>query len=369
MERTNGRHPTTTLVPMADALGLGAEVWDGLYARSGARSPFLTWAWHRAWADAVPREQLETCGAVVLRSAAGAVDAVLPFRVRRDRFWRLPLTSVGWAFGDLGAPDHLELLADPAADLETIADVLDVFPWHIVKLDHVAESASNVDRLAAVCARRGWTVRSRVVGRCPYLNLPESWDAYLASLTGHGRRAVRRKERKLRREHDVTLTDYGPGRVDEGLDHLIRLHSRRWSGRGAFRNRAMRHLHRRFAAALAETGRLWLTTLDVDGAPAAAWYGFALGDTVYHYQNGRDPRWERERVGTVLMGLMIRRAIERGYRRMDLLRGEEPYKAEWTETATRNYEVVVFRSGWRGALLRGVDRAARTARTVVRRGT
>lgn len=369
MELTNGRHATAMLVPMAGALRLGAEVWDGLYARSGARSPFLTWAWHRAWADAAPREQLESCGAVVLRGARGAVNAVLPFRVRRDRLWRVPVTSLGWVFGDLGAPDHLELLADPAADLETMADVLDILPWEIIKLDHVAESAPNVERLAALCARRGWAVRSRVVGRCPYLDLPESWDAYLASLSGHGRRALRRKERRLEREHDVMLTDYGRDRIEEGLEHLMRLHTRRWSGGGAFADTTMRRLHRRFATGLAERDRLWLVTLDVDGAPAAAWYGFALGDTVYHYQNGRDPRWERERVGTVLMARMVRRAIEQGYRKMDLLRGEEPYKAEWTSTAKRNYEVVVFRSGWRGALLRGINRAARTARTVVRRGT
>src|SRR2546427_2275187 len=40
-------------------------------------------------------------------------------------------------------------------------------------------------------------------------------------------------------------------------------------------------------------------------------------DTVYSYQTGWDPRWERYSVGTVLMGLMIRRAIERGYRTLD----------------------------------------------------
>src|SRR5437016_215149 len=99
--------------------------------------------------------------------------------------------------------------------------------------------------------------------------------------------------------------------------------------------------------------------LSVSGAARA---GFALGDTVYPYQSGRDPRWERGRVGTVLMSLMIRRAIERGYRRLDFLRGEEAYKAEWTETARPCYEVVVFRAGWRGAVLRGFDWIARRVR-------
>lgn len=349
-------------VPLADALDLGPDVWDQLLTRSGSGSPFLTWAWHRACADAAPSEDVPSCRAVVLRGATGDVEAVFPFRVHRDRFWGVPVTEIGWAFGDLGAPDHLELLAEPEADLDALADALETLPWVVIKLDNVAEAAINVERFGAACERRGWTVRRRLFRRCPYLELPGSWETYLSGLSAHGRGAIRRKERKLHREHEVVLTDYEPGRLEEGLHHLQRLHALRWGRGGTFRDPAMERLHRRFAASLADRGQLWLVTLDLDGRPAASWYGFALGDTLYHYQSGRDPRWEQERVGTVLMGLMIRRAIERGYRRLDFLRGEEPYKAEWTETARPCYEVVVFRAGWRGAALRGLDSMARMAR-------
>jgi CelD/BcsL family acetyltransferase involved in cellulose biosynthesis len=129
----------------------------------------------------------------------------------------------------------------------------------------------------------------------------------------------------------------------------------------------MDRLHRHFAGWLADQRQLWLVTLDIDGVPAAAWYGFSVGDTLYHYQSGRDLRWERDRVGTVLMGLVIRRAIERGCRKLDFLRGEEPYKAEWTQTAHERHEVVVFRSGWRGGALRRLDGVARRLRGKVSR--
>lgn len=349
-------------VPLADAFDLGPDVWDQLLTRSGSGNPFLTWAWHRACAAAVPSQQVDSCQAVVLQSASGDVEAVFPFRVQQDRFWGVPVTGVSWAFGDLGCPDHLELLASPEADLDALVDVLEDVPWVVIRLGNVAETASNIERFGAACERRGWAVRRRLVGRCPYLDLPASWEAYLSGLSSHGRHAIRRKERKLYREHDVALTDYGQERLEEGLHHLQRLHTMRWGGGGAFRDPAWERLHRRFAASLADRGQLWLVTLDLDGTPAAIWYGFALGDTVYHYQNGRDLRWERDRVGTVLMGLMIRRAIERGHRRLDFLRGEEPYKAEWTQTARRRHEVVVFRSGWRGAALRGLDWMARQVR-------
>jgi len=348
-DRSSGVMRTT----LADALALGSPVWDRLLMQSGGGSPFLTWAWYRACADAAP--MAAACEAVVLRSATGDVEALFPFRAHRDGHWGVPVSGLGWAFGDLGAPDHLELLAAPTADLELLVDALEHLPWVVIRLGNVAEGAVNVERFGAACEGRGWTVRRRFVGRCLYLELPGTWEAYLSSLSSHGRHAIRRKERKLRREHDVVLTDYGQGRVEEGLEHLRRLHALRWGGGGAFRDPTMEHLHRHYAASLAERGQLWLVTLDLDGTPAAAWYGFALGDTVYHYQSGRDPRWERDRVGTVLIGLMIRRAIEEGYRTLDFLRGEEPYKAEWTQTSRRYADVVVFRPGWRGAALRGLD--------------
>jgi len=342
-------------MPLAAALDLGPNVWDRVLKRSGSVNPFLTWDWHRACADALAAEELNACHAMVVRDPREDVAVLFPFRVQRDRSWGIAATELGWAFGDLGRPDHLDLLASPEADLDILVGALEAIPWAAIRLGNLTEGANQVERLCAACERRGWMVRRRTLWRCAYLDLPQSWDAYLSSLSPHGRRALRRKERKLYREHQVALTDYGGERLDEGLRHLELLHARRWGGAGVFRDPVMPRLHRRFAASLDQRGLLWLVTLDLDGTPAAAWYGFSLGDTVYHYQSGRDPRWALDRVGTVLMGLMIRRAIERGYDRLDFLRGEEAYKGEWTRTARRSYEVAVFRAGWRGAALRGLD--------------
>jgi CelD/BcsL family acetyltransferase involved in cellulose biosynthesis len=351
-------------IPLTDALDLGPAVWEQLLSQSGTGSPFMTWAWHRAWVEAASKDERDSCQAVVLRSSIGEVEVLFPFRLGRARFRRAPITEVSWAIADLGCPDHLEILASPDANLDVLVDALEDIPWAVLRLSNVAEAALNIERFNVACARRGWTVQRNLLYRCPFVQLPGSWEAYLSSFSSHGRSAIGRKERKLFREHDVVLTDYGEERLEEGLHHFQGLHALNW-GRtgGVFTDPAMRRLHHSFAASLAERGQLWLVTLDLDGTPAAAWYGFSLGDTVYHYQSGRDPRWERDRVGTVLMGLMIRRAIERGYRKVDFLRGEEPYKAEWTQTSRPCYEVVVIRPGWRGMVPRALDWVARRRRS------
>src|SRR5256885_9980779 len=115
-------------VPLVDAFDLGPRVWDQLLTRSGSDSPFLTLAWHRACAAAVAPHEVDGCQAVVLRSAGGEVETVFPFRLHQDRLWGVPVTAVGWAFGDLGCPDHLEILPSPQADPAPLVPALEGIP-------------------------------------------------------------------------------------------------------------------------------------------------------------------------------------------------------------------------------------------------
>jgi len=356
---------------LPDALGLGPTAWEAVQARVTAPSPFMSWAWHRAWADSAPAPDVGASEALVLRGLDGAVQALLPVRLRRVSFRRVPVTALTWAIGDVGCPDHLDVLAAPGVDVGAFVAILEQLPWQVLILSNLASDAATARRLCEALVGRGFALRRRTLWRCPYLELCDDWERYLTTLTSTRRQTLRRKERNLRRDHAVAITDYDGDRLDEGWSHLMTLHERRWeaAGRGrgrdggGFRDPYLGRLQRFFATQLAARGQLWLTTLDVDGAPAAAWYGFTERDTVYFYQSGRDPRWERESVGLVLMGAMIRRAIEHGYRRFDFLRGEDPYKREWTETQRSTEEVTIFRPGWRGRWLRALDAVAALRRS------
>jgi CelD/BcsL family acetyltransferase involved in cellulose biosynthesis len=362
----NGIEPPTTgrpaaCIPLTEALAREAAAWERLSERSIAASPFAGLAWHQAWADSASGAELEASRCVVLRDAQGSTAALLPVAVGPVTFRRRPVAALTWAVGDVGCPDHLDLLADPNVQLDEAVPALLSLPWEVAILSNLAPGAPNMVRLATALARAGCVIRWNRGSRCPYLELPSSWDDYLRSLSANRRQVLRRRERNLERDHRVALTHYDPTNLADGWRHLIELHERRWAtdGGGTFSDPRVERLHRGFAEVLARRGQLWLTTLDLDGAPAAAWYGFAHRDTVYFYQSGRDPRWEDKSVGVALMVKMIRRAIEGGYRRFDFLRGDEGYKREWTASEAVTQELVAFRPGWRGRWLRGLDWAGR----------
>lgn len=347
-------------LPLLDALTrCGPERWDPLVASSRIPSPFMRWAWHDAWARSAPPHEVNAGFALLLAGDGETIRGILPLTVRSLRFRRVGVRALTWATRGLGCPDHLDIPAIGGARLESAVPTLDGLGWDLLLLTGVAEDAPNVARLLEAFSNRGCAVRRTLLDSCPYLDLPADWDAYLATLTPTRRQTIRRKERRLIRDHAMTVTDYAPDRLEEGWTHLRALHDERWAGMGALAP-PLAELLRRFSSQLAASGELWLTTLDLDGRPVAAWYGFAWFDTVYFYQGGRDPEWASHSVGAVLMGAMIRRAIERGYRRFDFLRGHDEYKLSWTTTQRAIYEIVVFRPGWRGALLRGLDLAGRT---------
>src|SRR5439155_17070455 len=84
--------------------------------------------------------------------------------------------------------------------------------------------------------------------------------------------------------------------------------------------------HREFAQVALDRGWLRLWILELDGRPAAAWYGFRFGGVETYYQSGRDPAADRLAVGFVLLVQTIRAALKDGIREYRFGRGAESYK-------------------------------------------
>src|SRR6266550_4614408 len=118
---------------------------------------------------------------------AGSLDALLPVRLCRQRFHRVGVQAVTWAVGDVGCPDELDAAAVPTADMSALAVALAALPWKVLVFTNLAEGALNAERLCAALETRGHAVRHHALWPCPQLELPESWDAYLATLSPNRR--------------------------------------------------------------------------------------------------------------------------------------------------------------------------------------
>jgi CelD/BcsL family acetyltransferase involved in cellulose biosynthesis len=248
--------------------------------------------------------------------------------------------------------EHYERVADAIAErLTTSCD-----DWDRLDLEAVDADDARVARLAAALEERDCLVSRQGADACWILDLPPTWDDYLAAISKSHRKQLRQLERRVLESgrviwHPVTNGD----ELETAWPLLVDLHQRRRSSLGepgCFASPSFHDFHREAARRLLDCGQLRVSWLELDGSPAAAEYHFADGGATYAYQGGVDPQRLDEEPGRLSTILCLRRAIDEGHKRFDFLRGDEPYKAHWRAVAqpTCDYRVVANR---RLARLRG----------------
>lgn len=314
------------------------EAWDGLAEGSGNVFGSSEWAraWWRHWGTGYPLK-VTTC-----RGQNGDLMAVFPLYLAARRPLRI-LRFIGHGPADLLGPVHVpeERHAVGAALRSHLRSTSS--RWDLVLAQQVPVAGGWSDTLTGHVLRRE---------RSPLLRLRWStWDEYLATRSANFRQQVRRKGRRVTRSHSVRfrLTS-NPDRLDHDLSCLFALHAARWGAAASAAFAPSRQaFHRDFARRALCRGWLRLWMMEVDDVPVAAWYGFRMGGVESYYQSGRDPRWERESVGLILLAHTVRCALEDGMREYRFLRGGEAYKDRFTDDEAET-ESFVLGSGFRGSV-------------------
>jgi CelD/BcsL family acetyltransferase involved in cellulose biosynthesis len=168
---------------------------------------------------------------------------------------------------------------------------------------------------------------------CPVVTLPDGADLddYLATLGKKERHEIRRKVRRAEAAGEVRLDDSTDPLAD--LEAFIDLHQKRWGADGLFPptpgGAQSRVLFRRLFEAYGPDGPLRLTFLTVNDRRIAAGVHLETADGYLYYNAGVDPDARDLSPGVVMVQRYVERAIATGRRRLDFLRGDEPYKYEW----------------------------------------
>jgi CelD/BcsL family acetyltransferase involved in cellulose biosynthesis len=343
-----------TLEPL-DGLSAAREEWTALALAAG--NLFATWEWADAWWQVYGDDRPLALYGCRDGDGEGPLAGILPLYVAQRGPLRL-LRFVGHGPADQLGPVCAP--GDRAAVAEALLRLLrERRDWHVMLAERLAPAEGWTAMLDARVVHREDSPTLRVGGR--------SFDEYLASRSKNFREQVRRRSRKLAREHPVSFRLADASTLEADLDVLVRLHDARWSESAeetsAF-DAKRRRFHSLFARAALERGWLRLWVLEADGAAVAAWYGFRFADVDWYYQSGRDPAWERQSVGFVLMAHTIQAAFDDGMLEYRLLRGGEGYKERFASDDPGVETVALTR----GVLGRAALLAARSARsTAIRR--
>lgn len=344
-----------------------APAWTELLQASAADCPFLTVDWLHAWWTHLGGSRKLKLFTV---HDGDRLIAIAPLHVAHGPLGllsRLEFLGTGGA-----GSDYLDLIVRRGHEREALAALADAFraQKRALRLSHLP-SPSLASRLTDYFAQDGWTSRTSDAGVCPIVALAgHSWESYLASLGAAHRANVRRRIKGLSKRFDVRfdlVTDESERR--EVLTALIGFHERRFGPRGstAFLTPALRAFHDDVTRRALAHGWLRLYVLRLDGAPAAAMYGFAYNYRFYFYQHGFDARYESLSIGLALMALTIQSAIGEGALEFDMLYGTEKYKSLWARDQRTLTQLQVFPPHLGGFLHRRTVEAERSMRTAARR--
>jgi CelD/BcsL family acetyltransferase involved in cellulose biosynthesis len=327
--------------------------WDAVYAADPEAHLYLSHAWLTAWLDTFHTQWF----ALGVRPDDGSdYVAFLPLRMRtkfrKGRGFYHQVFFMGDQFSDyngvLCRPEHEE------AALPLLArHVRHQLNWAEFHLDNYRGSDKRrrimlepFDKLKF--PRREVSAYDKVdevdQNVCPFIDLPDDFDAYLAGISANNRQKARRMLRKVEDPAgSCRITLGAPETYERDVDALLGHWRVKWGKRKGERTEPIIERNRKMLLKMAEEDKLFLPVFWHEDRIIAALATILdrPTQTLYFLITGRDESFNEIPPGFVLHAFSIRWAISQGYRRYDFLRGNEPYKYLFTSTDHRITTTIV----------------------------
>jgi CelD/BcsL family acetyltransferase involved in cellulose biosynthesis len=296
------------------------DEWNALLGRSYADVIFLTYEWQSIWWDTYCPGELNV---VTCRDDAGQLIGIAPLYLVDGTYHLI---------GGEDVTDYLDLIVDEGYIPAVFEAFATYFKQHHYTLNicNIRADSPTLAGFSNYLTSQGATVVSKAMEVCPIINLPDSWDGYLALLDKKQRHELRRKQRRiLGGEQDVKMFRVG---ADDDLDDFIarfmKLMALSDPQKEIFlQNDQHVEFFKRFSRIALDKGWLHLNFLTVDGEDAAAYFNFDYGNHILVYNSGLSlEKFGHLSPGIALLAQNIQEAIDNQYEVFDFLRGDESYK-------------------------------------------
>jgi CelD/BcsL family acetyltransferase involved in cellulose biosynthesis len=295
-----------------------APVWGRILAQRDGSPVFLTPEWQQVWWDQFGGDPKDL-RLVVIGDDENPLG-IAPMLLSGDTLTFL---------GDTDLFDYHDFVLqekDAAAFYPALVECLNAEPWRAMELVSLVESSPTLEHLPKLYERLGYSVAVDQEDVVPGVQLPATWDEYLARLRKKDRHELRRKLRRLDDYGDYSVVEASGGDLTEALASFLSLMEESKEEKRAFLTPEREAFFGRMATAMNEAGYLRLFFLELNGERVAGSLCFDYGGRRFLYNSGYRLAYGAYSVGLLLKALCIRQAIEEGLSYFDFLRGPEQYK-------------------------------------------
>jgi CelD/BcsL family acetyltransferase involved in cellulose biosynthesis len=345
--------------------------WEDLLASIPGASIFNTWDYLAPWWRAFGGRQRLLVLAFHDATSKLMGLAPLAFSVKRIAGMRVRVVRL---MGDGNYSDHLDILARPGAEEGVAAALVEFLAkrtslWDICELNTLPSLSPCGGQVLRQLGTEGWPHLTYSRPAAMVL-LPESWEVYLKLISAMEREKIGRFSRRLERKYKARFYKCRiQDEVNTCLEHLFRLHQKRWELRGepgSFRPVECRNFFKELSRSLLDRGQLEFWLLELDGQAVAALFGLRYRDAVYALQGGFDPDYSANSVGYVLTAYILKQLRAAGIRRYDFLAGSSPAKTRWGAQTGSYLDIHFSRSYSLGSLCLHTRESGRNAKEWLR---
>ena len=316
----------------------GAETqWHNLLPSCTVDTLFITHEWQRVWWERFG-DGVEMI--LLMLEDDGGLDGIAPL-ARRDG-------TISFV-GDQDLFDYNDFLVARGAEprfYPCLLDHLEGESWEMLKLMSLPEDSPTLAYLPDLAREHGYSVEVSQEGVAPGVRLPDTWDAYVESLSKKDRHELRRKMRRLYSSGEEVryykLSD--PDETEAALGDLFWLMRDSREDKHAFLTNSREQFFRDMASEMSRIGVFKLFFLEMGGERVAAAICFDYGGVRFLYNSGFNTKYGYYSVGLLLHALALKDAIEEGKVYFDFLRGDEPYKYHLGGADRTVYQMIVRRS-------------------------
>ncbi len=297
--------------------GLRRE-WNDLLRRSHAETVFSSWEWQNAWWQSF---------------ADGAEPYFITIRDGSRLLGIVPLVKRDGVLsfaGGMDVSDYLDVIAEEGQEeqvLRALLEYLCTVDWDRIELHFLRQDSPTLALLPQLAGERSLAVTQQTDDVCPFINLPQDWDAYLNTLSKKDRHELRRKIRRLEAQDLLKWIVVPSDEISEtDLDDFMQLCRQSKQEKALFMDQRMEEFFRSSVSEVRPLNVVRLYFMEIDGRRVSAAMCFNHGQELWLYNSGYDPAYAPLSVGLLLKARCIHDAIERGKSRFDFLRGRERYK-------------------------------------------
>jgi len=226
--------------------------------------------------------------------------------------------------------DYLDFVVAPGREQDFFGVLLDDLKGkdiNLLDLRPLRPDSTVLTHLVSIAQNRGYEVLCQPEDVSAELDLPATWEEYLAALTTKQRHEVRRKLRRLSEAGKVDYHFVGDNvAVHDAMDIFLKMFTESRQDKATFLTAQMESFLRSLANSMTEARLLRLGILELDMLPTAMIMCFDYNDCLYLYNSGYDPQYNNLSAGLLCKVLCIKESIQEGKKRFDFLKGSETYK-------------------------------------------